>query len=196
MDYLGAINNLLREVGTRAVTSVNIAHPDVVDAKTMLEEWTDKLLKRGWWFNRMKNVLKTPDENGYISLNSTVLRFEITHEVDKRDYPLLTKRQNRLLDLNKNTYQFGRQLTLDLFIELEWDDLPDAAQQYIVSRAASAFVRVKLEDTPKSRDLLLEAQEHMNDLHAQELQTEKNNMFDSPAAASMRMRRRPFRRHY
>lgn len=196
MDYLNAVNNLLREVGTRPVTSVDIGHPDVVDAKTTIEEWTDKLLKRGWWFNRMKSVLKTPDANKNISMNSNVLRFEITNEADKRDYPLLVQRKNRLHDLSKNTFAFDRPITLDLFIELEWDDLPDAAQQYIVSRAASAFVRIKLEDTPKSRDLLLEAQEHMNDLHAQELQTEKNNMFDSPAAASMRMRRRPFRRHY
>lgn len=196
MKYLDSINVLLREVGTRAVSSQDINHPDVVDAKALLQEYKDKVLQRGWWFNRMKSVLLTPDSNKNIAINSNVVRFEITHDYDLRQYPLLAKRKERLLNMQTNSYSFDTPVTLDLFITLDWDDLPPAAQDYITAQAASAFVRIKLEDTARSNMLMNEANTHMAVLHSQELSTEKNNMFDSPAAASMRMRRRPFRKSF
>lgn len=196
MKYLDSINVLLREVGTRAVSSQDINHPDVVDAKALLQEYKDKVLQRGWWFNRMKSVRLTPDSNKNIAINSNVVRFEITNDYDLRQYPLLAKRKERLLNMQTNSYSFDTPVTLDLFITLDWDDLPPAAQDYITAQAASAFVRIKLEDTARSSMLMNEANTHMAVLHSQELSTEKNNMFDSPAAASMRMRRRPFRKSF
>ena len=122
MKYLDSINSLLREVGTRAVTSQDINHPDVTDAKALLQEYKDKVLQRGWWFNRMKSVLLTPDSNKNIAMNNNVVRFEVTYSSDLHMYPLLANRKGRLLNLQTISYAFDTPITLDLFVTLDWDD--------------------------------------------------------------------------
>lgn len=192
MKHLKAVNNLLKMIGTRKVTSVDIQHPDVIDAVDALEDWKEKLLKRGWWFNRMASVTMTPNSQGFIVFATNVIRYEYSNPRQKQVYPLLAKRDNRLLNVEQNTFTFTQSLVLDLYIDLDWNDLPDAAQQYIVYRAGADLVRDKIEDTVKVNDLKGDAQEQMNELDAEELRTAQYNMFDNPATARVRAGRQPF----
>lgn len=194
MDKLRAVNNLLKLVGTRKVTSVDIPHPDVVDAVDVLEDWTEKLLKRGWWFNKMNAVTLHPDQNGFIQVPTNVIRFEYHDVRDKQVFPLLSLRGNRLLNVATNSFVFDRPITLQLYINLDWDDLPDSAQHYIAYAAGAEYVRDKIEDSQKVNSLKRDAQEHMNALDAEEVRTEQCNMFENPAAMRLRSGRRPFGR--
>ncbi|CAM0009701.1 tail protein [Vibrio phage K436] len=193
MDKLTAVNKLLKMIGTRKVTSVAIRHPDVSDAVEELEQWTESLLKRGWWFNRRNRVVHQPNSNGEIVFGLNVLRIEIPDGC-RSPVGSIAKHDRRLYNADDNTYTFNHSMELTVFVGMEWDDLPDSAQYYIVYRAGSEFVRDKLEDTAKSAALRLEADGQMEDLQAEEIRTEKVNMFNNPSAAKLRRGRRPFSR--
>lgn len=192
MDHLTAVNSLLKLVGTRKVDSVDVAHPDVVDAVDALALRLESLLKRGWWFNRDRSVTMEPSTEGYIFFATNVLRYELADRLDKRTWPALAKRGNRLYNADTQTYVFDQCISLNLFTKLDWVDLPDAAQQHLIYKAGADYVRDKIEDHIKSAELKLDAQEQMNDLHAEELLTDKVNMLESPRAAKLRAGRRPY----
>ena len=178
-------------IGTRKVSSIDVGHPDVVDAVDALDDWTETLLKRGWWFNKMSQVTYSPDVNGFINFASNVIRFEYYDTADKDAYPLLSKRGNRLLNVETNTFVFQTSIELNVYITLDWEDLPQAAQHYLVYRAGADLVRDKIEDTVKVNDLKRDAQEQMDELHAEEIRTEAANMFENPAVQRVRQGRRP-----
>lgn len=191
MDYLTALNLLLRKIGTRKVASVDIQHPDVVDAKEVLDQQLSNLLNRGWWFNQKKSVTHQPDSQKKINLGSNVLRIEPSDET-KCVYPNLTLHGNKVYNSEKNTYEFDQSITIDEYFELPWDEVPHTAQMYVAYKAASEFVEEKLEDVGKAAKLEREAREHYVDLTGDELRTEKPNMLNSPNARRMRSGVRPY----
>ncbi|QMP18293.1 hypothetical protein phiV141_34 [Vibrio phage phiV141] len=192
MTKLEAVNTLLRSIGTRPVTSITVGHPDVVDAVAVLERWTRTCLERGWWFNIMNSVELQPDANKFIQFPSNVIRFEYSDTCTRLLYPHIAKRENRLLNAATNSFQWKSSVTLDLYIDLDWEDLAYSAQLYIMYSAAAEFVRDKIEDTAKEMKLEKKAMDYYAELDAEEMRTVKYNMFDNPATADVRRGRRPF----
>lgn len=192
MTKLEAVNTLLRSIGTRPVTSVTVGHPDVVDAVAVLERWTKTCLERGWWFNIMRNTVLTPDANKFIHFPQSVIRFEYSDSHTRLKYPNIAKREDRLLNAATNSFQWDDSVTLDLYIELPWEDIAYSAQLYVMYSAAAEFVRDKIEDTAKEMKLEQKANTYYAELDAEEMRTVKYNMFDNPAIADVRRGRRPF----
>lgn len=194
MDYLGAVNLLLRKVGTRKVGSVDVQHPDVVDAKDTLDIEVEGVLSRGWWFNKRASVRHEPDSNGLINLGTNIIRIEPDYET-RRIYPELALKGNRVYDTVNNTFNMKQAIVIDEYVDLDWEAIPVAAQMYIAYKAAAEYVSDKLEDTAKANKLERDAQSHMEDLHADELRSTKPNMFESPNATRMRSGVRPYGRY-
>ena len=140
MDKLTAVNKLLKMIGTRKVTSIALRHPDVSDAVEELDQWTESLLKRGWWFNRRNRVVHHPNSNGEIVFGLNVLRMEIPDGC-RSPVRSIAKQGSRLYNADDNTFTFDHSMTLTVFVDMNWEDLPDSAQYYIVYRAGSEFVR-------------------------------------------------------
>lgn len=194
MDYLTAINLLLRKVGTRAVSSPDINHPDVADAKEVLTIEIGNILNRGWWFNKRASVRHSPDSSGYINLGANVIRIEPDRDT-RRIYPELSLRGNRVYDVTNNTFTLASDIVVDEYIELDWEHIPHTAHLYIAYTAASEFVSDKLEDTAKANKLERTAREHLEDLHADELRSTKPNMLESPNARHMLSGVQPYWRY-
>lgn len=191
MTYLEAINFLLSKVGTREVASEDVQHPDVVSAKSTLNQHVSQFLDRGWWFNHRKSVTHEPDSSGYINLGTNVLRIESSDET-RRDFPNLALHGNRIYNVLDNTYTFEQSITIDEYIDVAWDNIPHTAQVYIRYKAAAEYVENKLEDVPKANRLEMQAREAWGDLNADEVRSTRPNMLDSPSARRMRAGVRPY----
>jgi hypothetical protein len=175
MTELEALNMLLKLIGLRPVTSLLFVHPDVTDALTALTRIRRKAQIRGWWFNTTYNVTYYPDGiTKEIALGTNVLS-----AVTEDSYVL--KRGTKFFNSEYNTYQFDQPLCVVRLIEnLEWDLLPDSMKHYIAYYAAAEFVRDKLGDENKKKDLERDAGISMLDLKAQELSENQLNIFTGP----------------
>jgi hypothetical protein len=53
----------------------------------------------------------------------------------------ITIRGNKVYNRKDHTFTFSKAISVDMVVLLEWDDLPEPARQYIVSRASREFQR-------------------------------------------------------
>ena len=103
----------------------------VTTAENILNEVLRELNSQEWWFTTEYSVVASPDADGFISLGSNVVSVD-----DSTGVYNWTKRGDRLYDLDNHSFEFTGDVTLDIVYALEWDDMPIAAKNYAVKRAA------------------------------------------------------------
>lgn len=190
MTELEALNMLLKLIGLRPVNSLLFAHPDVTDALTALTRIRRKAQIRGWWFNTTYNVAYYPD----VTTSQIAIGTNILSAVTENSY--VVKRGNKLFDSEHNTYQFDQPVCVVRLIEnLDWEQLPDSMKHYIAYYAAAEFVRDKLGDENKKKDLERDAGISMLDLKAQELSENQLNVFTGPRVLRARGGVSPYAGH-
>lgn len=210
MTYLEAVNRMLSFVGAGRVADPNVNHPLVTKARALLDQRATALMKRGWWFNRVYAVDHVPDAQGNITFGKNVLSFALwnpniarTAYFSSNDpsildsaaitrYPKLTKRGGRLFDAVRNSFTFEETMVLNINQELDWEDMPDSAQDYIVYDAGGEFVSDELSDTAKENKLNQKKDFAWTELRTEEINTSNTNVFDSPRVQGARRGRRPF----
>ena len=190
MIYLDAIYRLLGFVGTRAVPKVITTHPEVQKADSMLRLSIERMLKRGWWFNRVHDMEFVPEANGNIILPTNVLSIEpTTYNVYGSR---LTMRGQKLFDSGNNTYIFECNVFLTVNQKLDWEDIPISAQDFIMFEAGAELVRDVINDTMKYNKLLKGKDESWTGLRTEEMNTEQVNVFSAGRVRDTRnMRGRP-----
>ena len=193
MDYRSSINKLLKGIGVRRVTDINVEQPDVVDAKDELDEARVTLLTRGWWFNRVRNVTMTRDALGRIKVPTNVLSIQLSDKSQLRDYPELAIQDEYLYNLYDDTRVFTQDMTFDVLRDIPWDSMPPTAQQYAMYNALAQYIDAKLEDTARTNTAKDSAMEQLTLLNAEEINSLDLNMFNNPAAARLRSGYRPYR---
>lgn len=134
---LDAINAMLSTIGEAPVNTVeDNGIVDAVIARQILRATSREVQARGWHFNTEKNFPLTPDDQGHLMLPSTVLRCDtvgLDADVD------VVVRGNRLYDRRKHTFKFSKGLKVDLVVLLSFDELPEAARNYITVRSSRIF---------------------------------------------------------
>lgn len=189
MTYLEAVNYLLSQVGSAPVDNINSLLPNVVTAKSRLDEQLRSVQKTSWWFNvevdypvplNSVNELQVPSNTQSIisSSNANVIL-----------------RGNRLYDRVNHTYKFTDAVTCTLIMSLDWDFLPVQAKDVILYRAAIDHIIQELEDYNKAEfirnSFLYDA---MLELKKAELETTRRNHFATPNVAVHRFGVRPYSR--
>ena len=102
-------------------------------AETTIDSVSRKLQVEGWSFNTDYQVSLVRDSTtNHISIGSNVSRIF----VDPYDYPDIdvVQRGSKLYDRKNNTYEFEKNLKVDMTILLDWDDLPEHARVYIMTK--------------------------------------------------------------
>lgn len=196
MDKLQAVNSLLKMIGTRKVTSLDIQHPDVTDAVDAIDEWVEKLLQKGWWFNKKVSQDFYPDVQKYIQLPAGTMSIEHGDYETARNYPFIAHRGGRLLNTDTSSFVFETPVNLTVYLNLPWEALPAAAQHWVQHSAGAYYVLDKIEDSAKSNTLLALARDYLIDLDAQQLRTQNINMNSSPGMQRFKRRVRPYGRGY
>ena len=187
MKELEAMNVLLRAIGSSPVNSLETPHPDAANAKATLKRLRLQAQNRGWWFNVDYNVTFTQNETGEIEIPSYISSLKMLD----RTY---VKRGDKLYDTVNQTYVINCDLVAARVIRMvDWDELPQAMQEYITYFAASQFVQDELEDSAKTAHFQEQAGMAMLDVKKQDLEEGQYNMFDRPKFRQNRAGIRPYR---
>ena len=134
---LDAINTMLSTIGEAPISTVEDSGVvDAVMARQILRTVDREVQARGWHWNTDKGYPLTPNEDGECELPNGVLRCDTVSPDDQID---VVVRGKRLYDRRNHTYQINKMVRVDMVTQLPFEELPEAARQYITVRASRIF---------------------------------------------------------
>ena len=146
MEKLEAVNILLSVIGEAPISSLATDQVNEITdsalAQQVLKEVGRDLMAEGWRWNTDENVVLAADSNGQYLVGSNVT----TVDFSPNRYPSgnLVLRGKKVWDRQAQTYdlvdRYPSGLHCDRVVsQLEWDELPHQAQQYITIRSARIY---------------------------------------------------------
>jgi hypothetical protein len=134
---LEAVNIMLATIGEAPINSLSSSGlGDVSAAKTRLHNTSRAVQMAGWHFNSEENYELSPTVDGFLQLPLNALKVDTTKEFTSKD---VTTRGFRLYNRTDHTYIFDAPLKVDMVLFLAFEELPEAARNYITIKAARAF---------------------------------------------------------
>ena len=134
---LQAVNSVLSNVGQAPITSLDTANPIAALSQGVIQEVTQKVQAEGWSWNSEYEYPVKPDNDGYIYIPDNVITF------DPNPYETIDPivRSGRLYDRANHTFEFDKEKTylFDVVWSLDFEDMPEPAKAYVVSRAANIY---------------------------------------------------------
>ena len=130
---LEAVNKALQMMGEAPINSLQGLFGLGNLAETTINSVSRKLQTEGWSFNTDYEVdLMRDSTTNEISVGTSTTRVY----VDPYDYPDIdvVQRGSRLYDRKNNTYEFKQDLKADITIILDWEELPEHARVYIMTK--------------------------------------------------------------
>jgi len=131
---LQAVNKALQMMGESPLNSLQ----GLLGLGNLAEETLDSVSRKvqaeGWSFNTDYEITLTRDSTtNEISVGTNVSRIVVDpYEYSDVD---VVQRGSRLYDRRNNTYVFTIDLKVDMTVILDWDDLPEHARVYIMTKA-------------------------------------------------------------
>lgn len=136
---LDAVNILLGTIGESPITSLGeaVSQADVAVAQSVLREITITVESEGWHFNTEVNwpLIPTTGTNE-IPLPANCIEIDtvgVSRDID------VAIRGARLYNRTNRTYTFPKTIYVDMTLLLPFEELPQAARNYITIRAARVF---------------------------------------------------------
>lgn len=136
---LDAINMMLGTIGESPINSLDGASGvvDAVLAQKILKEVSVQVQEEGWHFNVENNFVLTPAvPSKNIFLPDNCIEVDTSGPDQTLD---VSMRGNRLYDRTNRTFEFTKDITCDLVLLFDFEELPQAARHYIAIRAARVF---------------------------------------------------------
>lgn len=176
MTKLEAVNRILEAIGEDPVSSLRSGLSDAEIAERFLDRTSKQIQRRGWHCNTEHNLRLIPDNQGYIYLPGNTLKVDSVGESGRID---VVKRGKRLYERRKKTFVFDQPIYVEIILELPWDDMDFALQDFISALAAqkyqaSVMGSVALDQAFTSR----EVQEAWISLLENEADNEDTNIID------------------
>jgi len=137
---LDAVNVLLNGIGEESVSSLeNVQSSLVAGARSTLAEFNRMVQAKGWFWNHEENFKLSPNSEGEILVPESAIRVTLAFRTSPGDSKII-KRGRRLYDREERSYsKFTDPVTVDMFVYLNWDEMPEEARQAIVYKALRAF---------------------------------------------------------
>ncbi len=135
LTKLSAVNIILSNIGQAPVTTIDNDNPMVSMAANIIDEVSNSVQSEGWTFNKETHYPFNPDVNGRIGIPPNVLQIDTGYLSDRN----VVIREGFLYDKRAHSYEFTRDLELDVTWLVNFDDMPEVFKQYISIRAANLF---------------------------------------------------------
>ena len=132
---LEAVNVLLATIGESPVNTLNSGLVEASEAEQTLANVNREVQAIGWSYNTDLGYTLTPDASGELRLPVNCLHVDTT-SLRKSTESDLVQRGLRLYDRVENTYVINQPIEVDMFVLLEFEELPETARRYITIRAA------------------------------------------------------------
>lgn len=135
LSKIDAVNLMLEAIWESPVSTLDVSGvASVATAKRVLDETSRSVQTRGWAFNLEYDYPLGVDINGTIPVPLNALH------VAPMDPTLpYVQRGYLLYDRGNHTFTFTDPVNVRLILLLEFEDLPDAARQYIAVMASRKF---------------------------------------------------------
>lgn len=130
---LEAVNRVLQMLGEAPVNSLSGQFGLAKQAQDSLTDVSRRVQAEGWSFNTDYQVTIKPDSNKNLVVGSNVSRV-IVDILAYPDYDII-ERKGKLYDRLNQTFEFTDEVKADLTYMYDWDELPEHARQYIMTRA-------------------------------------------------------------
>ena len=192
MTELEAVNYIIAQSGSAPVTALTAGLPDIDSALLRLDEASTYVQKRGWWYNTDLNV----------EIDITAGTFTIplpanTMKILSTNYSFLIPRNGLGYDPYTQSTSFpdleGESVFLDLVMKLDFEDLPDTAQDAVRFAAAREHILIFLEDHRKAQLMEDPYRESIVEMKKDDLEVKRRNMGNSPKFIRTRGGVRPYR---
>jgi len=186
MQFLDAVNHVLSQVGAAPVSSLSANLPDLSNAVLRLEEASNSVQSQGWWFNRLQNV------NLPAGIDNKIVLPENTIKLVSKSHNYVVNRQGAAYSPLFDTFEFPGGITVDIVLELDWDDLPDSVQNAVMYKASRQMVIHELEDYNKAEIINVDYQVALLQVKAEDLELNRRNAFHTPKILRTRGGVRPY----
>lgn len=136
---LDAVNIVLSGIGETPVSSLSSGLPDAESAERALDETSRDIQEKGWHCNTEKVTLKRSSTAGTVNqilLPGNTLKVDTT---DEHDDVNVAQRGSKLYNLDDATYEFDKDLKVEIVYNLDFDDLPYRLAYYIAWVAAGRY---------------------------------------------------------
>lgn len=130
---LEAVNRVLQMLGEAPVNSLSGQFGLAKQAQDSLTDVSRRVQAEGWSFNTDYQVTIKPDSNKNLLVGSNVSRV-VVDILAYPDYDII-ERKGKLYDRLNQTFEFTDEVKADLTYMYDWDELPEHARQYIMTRA-------------------------------------------------------------
>lgn len=187
---LEAVNLMLRSIGESPVQDLdeNI-NPDAVNALAILRAVNRRVQAEGWNFNTQNNRLLTRNVDDEIELPATTLSVDTVGESANVDVVQL---QGKLYHVVNQTFEFENDLYVDITLHYDFEDIPQAARDFIVEDASKQFISSELGSGELNEQVNLRWRQARANLRRQHGLTKDANMLrDNYHAARMKVGRNP-----
>lgn len=136
-DELSAVNTMLSTIGESPISTLAVSGSVYAEiAKAVLHEANRKVQAKGWHFNSEPDFPITPTIDGDLVVPDNVLKIDTTSEYFDYD---LVQRGLRMYNRKEHTYTFNETIKFDVVFFLPFTEIPEAARQYIMIKAARIF---------------------------------------------------------
>jgi hypothetical protein len=131
---LEAVNTMLNTIGEASVnTLVNMTSVDALSALSVLHSVNRGVQVEGWFFNSEYNFPLVPDIDSNLPLPINLMSIDSTDVSSEHD---LVQRGTRAYDRKNHTYTFTGTVKCNLILLLAFEEIPEAARNYITLRAS------------------------------------------------------------
>lgn len=188
-DRLEIINHMLNTVGEAGVVTIESLHPSVTVAKRILST-TDKTFQlRGWWFNKEYGITLEKNIANEVDIPANAIEFTIDQNrlqyLSSGGKLQYVQRGTKVYDALNHTFNISRSIPADLVLQLDIEDLPGAASNYLLHKAAEAMYLDDDGDEQKLNRLNQRVAEAWNQLKAAELKALNTSSLDAPMARAL-----------
>lgn len=133
---LEAVNTMLSAIGESPVSSLSSGLVDAELAISILDATSREVQSKGWHFNREYSFSITPTTAGEIILPVNCLKVDgIEQNIDLD----LVQRGRKMYNRRSHSFVVGKSVAVDMVVLLDFEEIPEAARNYITVRAARIF---------------------------------------------------------
>lgn len=176
---LEAVNEIISSVGSPPINSIsNITNVDGIDALRMLNKTSRRIQSTGWEWNRQTNVTFIPNAlTNKIAYPNDIIKAVSTSRLIRKD--------GHFFDLDANTDRFTSSITVtELVRELAFNDLPEAARDYITAVTTRDFQRIKVGSVEADQAIAQREAEALIRLNALEIDMGQFNLYENNETVS------------
>jgi hypothetical protein len=180
LTELEAVNLMLSTIGESPVSTLEVSGDlNVSVARQMLYDVSREVQTIGWYFNTDVDYSLPLDVSGNINVGGNVLSLDLS-DINSDIYSLdVVQRGSRLYNRKGGTYVFTSPLYADITWFLPWDDMPQAARQYVAIVASRRFQRRLLGDDVSEKVTAVEEAQAKATLEDFDANTRDYNLADS-----------------